>query len=183
MAQPTPGRIPLRIKGLLIAFFLSAFAKIGQITIIGKQVYDMTGRELDLGLIGLAEFLPAMLVAPLAGALADRVDRRRMFGFALSGEATVSALLFWYASTGPTSVLPIFWLVFLFGICSGFTAPSGRALPIDMSPTALVPRVVALEHVAFQAGLIAGPVAFGFLFVIGEPIPYLVAALGPERSD
>lgn len=178
MAQPTPGRIPLRIKGLLIALFLSTFAKIGQITIIGKQVYDMTGRELDLGLIGLAEFLPAMLVAPLAGALADRVDRRRMFGFALSGEATVSALLFWYASTGPTSVLPIFWLVFLFGICSGFTAPSGRALPIDMSPTALVPRVVALNHVAFQAGLIAGPVAFGFLFVIGEPIPYLVAALG-----
>ena len=178
MAQPTPGRIPLRIKGLLIAFFLSAFAKIGQITIIGKQVYDMTGRELDLGLIGLAEFLPAMLVAPLAGALADRVDRRRMFGFALSGEATVSALLFWYASTGPTAVLPIFWLVFLFGICSGFTAPSGRALLIDMSPTALVPRVVALEHVAFQAGLIAGPVAFGFLFVIGEPIPYLVAAFG-----
>ncbi|MDP6214320.1 MAG: MFS transporter, partial [Acidimicrobiales bacterium] len=113
MTQPNLGRIPLRIQGLLIAFFLSAFAKIGQITIIGKQVYDMTGRELDLGLIGLAEFFPAMLVAPVAGALADRVDRRRMFALALSGEATVSALLFWYASTKPTSVLPIFFLVFL----------------------------------------------------------------------
>ena len=54
MPHPSPGRIPLRVKGLLVAFFLSAFAKIGQITIIGKQVYDMTGRELDLGLIGNA---------------------------------------------------------------------------------------------------------------------------------
>ncbi|MDP7258584.1 MAG: MFS transporter, partial [Acidimicrobiales bacterium] len=178
MSQPTPGRIPLRIQGLLIAFFLSAFAKMGQITIIGKQVYDLTGRELDLGLIGLAEFLPAMLVAPLAGAIADRVDRRQMFAFALSGEALVSALLFWYATTEPTSILPIFWLVFLFGLGQGFTAASGRALPIDMSPTALFPRVVALEHVAFQAGLIVGPVTFGFLFVVAEPLPYLTAALG-----
>jgi len=150
----------------------------GQITIIGKQVYDLTGRELDLGLIGLAEFLPAMLVAPLAGAIADRVDRRPMFAFALSGEALVSALLFWYATTEPTSILPIFWLVFLFGLGQGFTAASGRALPIDMSPTALFPRVVALEHVAFQAGLIVGPVTFGFLFVVAEPLPYLTAALG-----
>jgi|TARA_B100000959_G_C14983203_1_gene624413 predicted MFS family arabinose efflux permease len=150
----------------------------GQITIIGKQVYDLTGRELDLGLIGLAEFLPAMLVAPLAGAIADRVDRRQMFAFALSGEALVSALLFWYATTEPTSILPIFWLVFLFGLGQGFTAASGRALPIDMSPTALFPRVVALEHVAFQAGLIVGPVTFGFLFVVAEPLPYLTAALG-----
>ena len=177
MAQPTPERIPLPVYALLFAFFLTAFAKIGQITIIGKQVYDMTGRELDLGLIGLAEFLPAMLLAPLVGALADRVDRRKMFALALTGEATASALLFWYASTDPTSVRPIFGLVFLFGICQGFSTPSGRALPIDMSPPVLVPRVVALEHVAFQAGLIAGPVAFGFLFVVGEPIPYLTAAM------
>ncbi len=177
MSQPQPGPIPLRIQGLLLAFFLSAFAKIGQITIIGKQVYDLTGRELDLGLIGLAEFLPAMLVAPVAGAIADRVDRRRMFALALSGEAVVSALLFWYASTDPTSVLPIFWLVFTFGVCQGFTAPSGRALPADMSPPGMLPRVVALQHVAFQAGLIAGPVAFGFLFVAAEPLPYLVAAV------
>jgi predicted MFS family arabinose efflux permease len=100
-----------------------------------------------------------------------------MFALALTGEATASALLFWYASTDPTSVRPIFGLVFLYGICQEFSTPSGRALPIDMSPPVLVPRVVALEHVAFQAGLIAGPVAFGFLFVVGEPIPYLTAAM------
>ena len=50
--------IPLRVKALLVVNFLTWFAVIGQITIIGKQVYDMTGRELDLGLLGLAEFAP-----------------------------------------------------------------------------------------------------------------------------
>ena len=69
MAQPTPERIPLPVYALLFAFFLTAFAKIGQITIIGKQVYDMTGRELDLGLVGLAEFLPAMLLVDRPGIL------------------------------------------------------------------------------------------------------------------
>ena len=60
-------RIPGAIRALLVAYFLNAFATIGTVTIVGKQVFDMTGRELDLGLIGLAEFLPMALLAPFAG--------------------------------------------------------------------------------------------------------------------
>ncbi len=177
MNQSATDRVPLRIYALLTAYFLSALAAVGQITILGKQVYDMTGRELDLGFIGLAEFTPALLAAPVAGALADRMDRRRLFAAALAAEAVVSLGLFGYARSDPTSVLPIFGLVLVFGALKTFTGAAGRPLPVDMAPPALFPRVVAMENVAFQAGLIVGPVLFGFLFVVDEAAPYLAAAV------
>ncbi len=122
--------IPLRVKALLVVNFLTWFAVIGQITIIGKQVYDMTGRELDLGLLGLAEFAPLAVLAPLTGSLSDRLDRRKVLGGALVGEATASLLLFLYARSDPTSIGPIFAIVLLFGVSRAFAFPAGRAAPL-----------------------------------------------------
>ena len=126
----------------------------------------MTGRELDLGLLGLAEFAPLAVLAPLTGSLSDRLDRRKVLGVALVGEATASLLLFLYARSDPTSIGPIFAIVLLFGVSRAFAFPAGRALAIDLSPHEVVPRVIALKSVCFQAGHIAGPVTFGFVFVI-----------------
>ena len=170
-------RIPLRVKALLVTNFLTWFAVMGQITIIGKQVYDMTGRPLDLGLLGLAEFLPVAVLAPLSGPLADRLDRRKVLGVALTGEAIASLALFLYARSDPTSVTPIFAIILFFGVCRAFASPAGRALPIDLSPPELVPRVVALKSTCLQAGHIAGPITFGFAFVAEESLPYLLSAL------
>jgi len=170
-------RIPLRVKALLGVNFLTHFAVMGQITIIGKQVYDLTGRPLDLGLLGVAEFLPVAALAPLAGPLADRHDRRKILGVALVGEAIASLLLFLYARSDPTSVTPIFAIVLFFGVCRAFAMPASRALPIDLSPPGVVPRVVALKSVCFQAGHIAGPITFGFAFVVEGSLPYLLSAL------
>jgi MFS family permease len=169
--------IPLRVKALLGVNFLTHFAVMGQITIIGKQVYDLTGRPLDLGLLGVAEFLPVAVLAPLAGPLADRHDRRKILGMALVGEAIASLLLFLYARSDPTSVTPIFAIVLFFGVCRAFAMPASRALPIDLSPPGVVPRVVALKSVCFQAGHIAGPITFGFAFVVEGSLPYLLSAL------
>ena len=169
--------IPLRVKALLGVNFLTHFAVMGQITIIGKQVYDLTGRPLDLGLLGVAEFLPVAVLAPLAGPLADRHDRRKILGIALVGEAIASLLLFLYARSDPTSVTPIFAIVLFFGVCRAFAMPASRALPIDLSPPGVVPRVVALKSVCFQAGHIAGPITFGFAFVVEGSLPYLLSAL------
>lgn len=177
MDGPDPVRIPLRVKVLLFTFFLGAFAVIGQITIIGKQVYDLTGRELDLGLLGLAEFLPVAVLAPFTGSVADRLDRRKVLAAALVGEAVASILLFLYSRTDPTSITPIFAIVMFFGVARAFAAPAGRALPIDLSPPEVVARVVAIKTVGFQAGIIAGPVVFGFAFVADESLPYLLAAI------
>ena len=169
--------IPLRVKALLGVNFLTHFAVMGQITIIGKQVYDLTGRPLDLGLLGVAEFLPVAVLAPLAGPLADRHDRRKILGIALVGEAIASLLLFLYARSDPTSVTPIFAIVLFFGVWRAFAMPASRALPIDLSPPGVVPRVVALKSICFQAGHIAGPITFGFAFVVEGSLPYLLSAL------
>lgn len=171
------GQVPTKVKILLIASFFSALATVGQITIVGKQVYDMTGSELNLGLLGLAEFLPLALLSPFTGPVADRFDRRKVFSLALLAEALASFFLFLYISSEPTSVTPIFGLIALFGVARAFATPASRALPIDWSPDNVVERVVALKSVAFQAGIIVGPALFGFIFVLGRSFPYLAAVI------
>ena len=161
-------RIPLQIKALLLALFFSSFGVVGMVTIIGKQVFDLTGRELDLGLLGLAEFVPIAALSPITGAIADRMDRRRVYGLALGLEGLVAMALFFYARSNPTSVVPIFGIVMVFGVARAFASPASRALPIDLAPPAILERVVALRSVAAQAGFIAGPITFGFLFVVDE---------------
>ena len=177
MATPEAVQIPFRVKALIFTFFLNSFAVVGQVTIVGKQVYDLTGNELHLGLLGLAEFLPIALLAPFAGAATDRFDRRLVFGVATAGEVVASMLLFFYARSTPTSVVPIFGIILIFGVCRAFASPAGGALPIDLSPPEVVARVVALKTVAFQGGLIVGPIVFGFAFVVDESLPYLLSAI------
>lgn len=168
--------IPLPLKVLLGAYFLNAFATVGMVTIVGKQVFDMTGRELDLGLIGLAEFLPMALLAPFTGSLADRFDRRLMFALGLAGDIVVALAMFAYVRTEPTAVGPIFGLMVLFAITRSLGTPAARAITIDMAPPGVLERVIPLRSVAFQAGIIAGPLVLAWVFVGHIAGPYLVAA-------
>ena len=171
------GKVPTKVRVLLTASFFSALATVGQITIVGKQVYDMTGSELNLGLLGLAEFLPVALLSPFTGPVADRFDRRRVFSLALIAQAIASLLLFLYIDSDPEGVFPIFALITVFGVGRAFAMPASRALPIDWAPDDVVERVVALKSVAFQAGIIVGPALVGFIFVIGPSFPYLAAVI------
>lgn len=177
-AEAPSSRIPGDVRLLLLALFFTAFSTVGQITILGKQVFDMTGRAFDLGMLGLAEFIPVFLLAPVAGSVADTFDRRRVYAAGLIGEALSSVAFFAYVATDPTELWPIFVIVVLFGTARAFAAPASRALPIDMAPPALVERVVALRSLSFQAGIIGGPIVFGFVFLLGPQYPYLVAAAG-----
>ncbi len=138
----------------------------------------MTGSTLSLGLLGLAEFLPVALLSPITGSVADRFDRRKVFAGALVGETLVAVLLFLYIWSDPSSILPIFGLVLLFGVFRASASPASRALPIDLAPPGVLERVVALRTFSFMAGAIVGPVALGFVFVGGVAFPYLVAAGG-----
>ncbi|MDP9387679.1 MAG: MFS transporter, partial [Actinomycetota bacterium] len=164
------------VVALLVSVFCSMAAVAAQVTTLGKQVYDLTGRELDLGWLGLAEFAPAALLVLVTGAVADRRDRRIVAAWSSLGQAGVAILLALYAGTRPTSVGPIFALVFVFGIARAFAAPAARALPADVVAADRLPWLVARFAGAWQAGMIVGPVLGGFLYTVDVRLPYLATA-------
>ena len=178
MAEDSPFR-DRSVRLLLAVTFTSSVGVFAQATALGKLVYDVSGRELDLGLLGLAEFLPAALLVLVTGAVADRFDRRRVAAAALAGEAVCAIALARYAATGPSAVGPIFAVAFVYGVARAFVAPSTRALPANVAPPGTLPRVTATNSGAWQAALIVGPVLGGFLYAAGPVWPFVAAgALG-----
>ena len=171
-----PGRIEPRLWALFGATFFSMALTMGQITFLGKQVFDMTGEPIFLGLLGLAEFVPAFLLAPITGMVADRFERRMVFAWGLGGEAVASLGLFFYVASDPTSVLPIYGLVVTFGTARAFLMAVSRAMPVDLAPEGARERMVALNVAGWQGGFIVGPVVFGLAFDVDPALPYLLAA-------
>ncbi len=177
-APPSTGRWRLP-EGVLKVIGTSGISTIGSLAMtvaLGKLVYDITGRPLDLGLIGLAEFLPTALLAPIVGPIADRYDRRRVVCAALLLEAMAALGLALYARTDPTRVWPIFLLITGYGIARAGVAPALRALPADLSGDQLA-RVVPLSSAAWQLAVIVGPVTGGFLYVAGPQWPFYMAVM------
>src|SRR5688572_20236526 len=122
--RPDSSAVRRNIVLLLASMFLSSTAALAGVTALGKQVYDLTERELLLGLLGLAEFLPALLLVLVTGAVADRFDRRLVASAAMCGEAVIAVGLAAYAASDPTAVGPIFVLVVGYGIARAFAAPA-----------------------------------------------------------
>ena len=164
------------VVALLVSVFCSSAAAMAQATVLGKLVYDLTGSELDLGLLGLLEFAPAFVLVLVTGAVADRFDRRKVAAAGAASEAVVAAALGWYAGSHPTSVTPIFVLVVFFGIGRAFTAPATRSMPADMMPPERLPWLVARNSGAWQAAIIAGPVMGGLLYTVNVRLPFAVSA-------
>lgn len=148
-----------------------------QAAIIGKQVYDITDSELAIGLVGLCEFMPALLLVFVSGSVADRFNRRVVACIAVGGEALCSIAFAFYASTSPTSVGPIYVIAFVFGTFRSFHNPALRAMPPMVAPPGGLPRVIALNSLAFTAATIIGPAASGFLYGVEAWLPYTVAAV------
>lgn len=166
------------ITFLLGNVFAWASASVAANIALGKQIYDMTGRELDLGLLGLVEFAPAAVLVLVSGAVADRFDRRRVAAVACAGELVAALGLAAYASTDPTSIVPIFALVLLFGIARAFAAPAARALPADIVAPSRLSWLIPRTSAAWQMAIIVGPVVGGFLYAFDPVYAYLgVAAL------
>jgi MFS family permease len=153
--------------------FASASAVVALTTALGKQVYDLTGSELALGFLGLAEFAPNALLVLITGPVADRYDRRRIVTLSMIGQALVVAGLAWYAASNPTSAVPIFALVVMFGIARAFGWPALRALPPDVVSRERIPWLTVRFSGTFQAAMIVGPVLGGFLYAADVSLPYV----------
>lgn len=163
MAHDAPRR-DLTVVVLLAGLFCSSAATVALTTVLGLQVYAITSSELDLGLLGLYQFAPAMVLVLVTGSIADRYDRRRVAAVGLFGQAVAVLGFLWYATTEPTAVGPIFLLVVVHGVARAVTTPAARALPADVVEPARLPWVVARYAGTWQVATIAGPVAGGFLY-------------------
>ncbi|HEY5697419.1 MAG TPA: MFS transporter [Acidimicrobiales bacterium] len=165
------------VKALIAGTFLNTAAHLAGVTALGKLVFDLTGRELDLGLIGLAEFLPVLLLVLVAGSIADRVDRRLITGVGALVSAAVAAALAAYAASSPSAVAPIFALVVVIGIAAAFVSPASRALPADILAPEDLPWLVARHSATWQSALIVGPVLGGTLYAIDPAAPFVAVAV------
>ncbi len=181
MTSATTKRKPLP-RGVLFVIAASAAHSLGAMAMsvaLGKVLFDLTGRALDLGWLGLAEFLPTALLAPIVGSAADRFDRRRVVaaGFALEAAVYLGLAAYVGSAGSSAAVWPILALAVGFGTARAVVAPAIRALPADLAGDQLT-RVVPLSSAAWQFSMIAGPVLGGFLLVVGPSWPFLAAAAG-----
>src|SRR5271170_4097795 len=120
------GRVAFQYPSFLLfqtARFCIVLATEMQSVAVGWQVYEISKRPLDLGFVGLAQFLPGMLLFLVSGHVADRYDRRKLIVVCFSGYALCSALLFLVAARGAHSVYPIYAVLVLLGIVRSFSAP------------------------------------------------------------
>ncbi|MGA1418548.1 MAG: MFS transporter [Ilumatobacteraceae bacterium] len=177
------GRAPLLeiLRAPSVAAYISAniLLYVGltlQVTTLAKQVYDITKRELDLGWLGLAEFLPIALLVFVTGTVADRYNRKRISQFAMLGELASALLLAWYASTEPTGVFPIFMIAILYGGSRAFLAPSMRPIAAAIAPEGRLPQMIALYSTVWTSAGIIGPAASGFLYSASPVLAYLVGS-------
>jgi MFS family permease len=165
------------VAALLVSVFCASTAAMAGVTALGKQLYDLTDSELDLGFLGLAEFAPAALLVLVTGAVADRFDRRRVAALAALGEAAAALALAAYAASDGTSAAPIFGLVLLFGVARAFIAPASRAMPADIVTAERLPWLVARHSGTWQLAIIVGPVLGGVLYAVDPALPYLAMAV------
>lgn len=147
-----------------------------QATILGKQVYDITGRELDIGLLGLAEFVPAALLVLVTGTVADRFNRKIVASIAIAVEFACAVFLGIFALSDPTSVWPLFVVAVVFGAARAFAAPATRALPPMVAPPGALPRTIALYGATWTAAAIIGPAIGGFVYAVEPALAYFLAA-------
>jgi predicted MFS family arabinose efflux permease len=142
---------------------------------VGWQVYNINRDPLDLGLIGLAEFLPLPLLALPAGQLADRFSRRFVFAASLLGNTLVTALLLVVSAAGATTLWPFLALAATSGAATAIGTPAARALPPTLVPVELVSSAMAFRSIAFQVAIVGGPALGGILFAISPELDYAVA--------
>jgi len=144
---------------------------------VGWQMYDMTGSAWDLGLVGLLQFMPALLLALVAGHVADRVHRARIVAACMTLQAVVAVLLLWVTHQHWVSREWLLFVSLLLGTARAFQMPAQQALTPLLVPAALLPRAMALSSAGNQAATIGGPALGGAIFLAGASAVYASGVL------
>jgi len=135
---------------------------------VAWQVYEITRKPLDLGLVGLSQFLPGALLFLAAGHVADRFPRRKVLMVCYAGFAFCSALLLLLAFRDHQSVAPVYVAVVTLGVVRSFNAPASRAILPQLVPLEHFPNAVTWNATTFQAATITGPALGGLLYAVSH---------------
>lgn len=158
------------------ARFIAVFAIQIVSVAVGWQIYDHTRDAFLLGLVGLVQFLPSLVLVLVTGAVADRYNRRRIMAACIAVEGLCALALFALAYEGLFDVTWIFLVLLLFGIARAFISPAIQSLVVNLVPLEDFSTAVAWNTSSWQIGTIVGPVAGGLLYGISPQAAYLVAA-------
>jgi MFS family permease len=182
MAAPSPFAIP-DFRCYWVARLCSTIAQIAMVVVIGWQVYDIArltmgvkGAALQLGLVGVVQFVPLFALTLVTGWTADRLDRRVVARATIALEVVCAAILGWTSYHGTVTLPVLFAVAALLGVARAFAMPALQALAPNLVPREILPRAIAMSSIAWQSGAIAGPAVGGYLYAWAPHMPYTVAA-------
>jgi MFS family permease len=171
MAEANGGFAVLKSRDFslyIAARFLSNIATQMLIVAVGWQVYHITGSLLDLGLIGLSQFLPFLCLVLLSGHVADQYDRRSILMLSLCAYFACSVTLLSFAMANIGSTLPIFAVLAVYGITRAFQLPAAQSFVPTIVEARLLRNALAINSSANQVASIAGPSFGGVLYAVAE---------------
>jgi len=146
---------------------------------VGWQVYSITHRPLDLGYVGLAQFVPAVVLSLATGAVADRFDRRRIVVLCQCAYAATAAMLFLYARAGATRVEPIYAALVFFGVARAFAGPAAQSLLPMLVPAEDLTNAITWSTSIWEIASIAGPAVGGLVYgAAGSPTAVYAVSAG-----
>ncbi|HEU0100538.1 MAG TPA: MFS transporter [Allosphingosinicella sp.] len=177
---------PFRIRDFRFywtARLASTVAQMSMIIVIGWQVYDIARQTmslekaaLQLGFIGLAQFVPLFALTLVTGWVADRVDRRFIARGSIALELACALTLAILTYRGATTLPWLFAIAALLGVARSFAGPALGALAPNLVPRESLPQAIALSSMSWQSGAIAGPAVGGYLYAWDPHMPYAVSA-------
>jgi MFS family permease len=179
-ADPRAGRAAFTHPGFVlfqIARFLIVAAVEMQAVAVGWQVYEITKRPLDLGYVGLAQFLPGILLFPISGHTSDRFERNHVLSACYGGYAVCFALLLLLTKRGTPSMISIYLVLVLIGVVRSFNSTASRSILPQLVPAEHFPNAVAWNASIFQAATILGPSFGGIVYAAfhGPSAVYVIA--------
>ncbi len=160
----------------LAARLLASVAVQMQTVAVGWQIYAITKNPLDLGLIGLSQFLPFVLLVLPAGHVADRRNRARILAVCIAIEMLCALALLAFTIEGLSVAWPVFAVMVVFGAARAFTMPAGQALVPNLVPPSLFSRAIAVNSSAWQVSTIVGPAVGGLVYLAGPEVVYASVA-------
>lgn len=168
-----------------IARFASVIATSAIVVVVAWQVYDIARSDygmspkaaaFQLGLVGLAQFLPLLLLTPVAGWVADRFERRLVARLATALDMLVALALGAFTAADALTLPLLFTMAALHGTARVFVAPAISAIGPNVVPREVIPRAIAMSSISWQGASVVGPALGGLLYAGNAALPYWYAA-------